>query len=300
MASSIPKNENDITSLSSDLNNAVNQIKDIQSLMASFIDTIVVRKNDEAEKEFHIIKDTMKQIHEIRFKLDGLGNRYSQLRLNQIIPVPLGNTGYVCLDPAEEQSLFYERLSECYNWLNGLNKVSNDAVAILKRKNSFTDIWKCKKLKDSEVHLIDLVNLVKLDFPELVFNTRKLQNESCLELEVPLQFSLTLYFYGFKAVNVVVRSIEENFVADKFGQSSYFVFQSLSDIFTSVLINLNDKEPQELLQGFLKYLTPYKELFSVKCVICKKHLSFNSDSLSLLPPLRKDMTSSLFYHLSCK
>ena len=300
LSSSIAKNDYDITSLSADLNSAVNQIKDIQGLMASFIDTIIVRKNDEADKEIHIIKDTMKQIHEIRFRLDGLGNRYSQLRLNQIIPVPLGNTGYVSLDPAEEQSLFYEKLLECYNWLNGLDKVSNDAVSFLKRKNTSSEFWKPKKSKDSDIHLIDLVNLVKPDFPELVFNTKKLQTESCLDIEIPLQFSLVLYFSGLKAINVIARSIEESFIAEKSIQSHHFVFQSLSDVFTSVLLCLYHKEPQELLHIFLKYLIPYKELFSIKCEVCKKHLSLSSDTFLLLPPVRKDMTQTLFYHLSCK
>ena len=129
-----PTNQNidfSINDLSKDLSAAVHKVKDIQQLVNSFIDAIVIRKNDETEKE--TIKLTIKEVRDIRVELETLGNTYAKLRLNNIHPIPLGNAGYVSLDPSLEKNGFYKQLLDCYTWIQNIDQ---DATKVLNHLNS--------------------------------------------------------------------------------------------------------------------------------------------------------------------
>ena len=49
------------------------------------------------------------------------------------------------------------------------------------------------------------------------------------------------------------------------------VFQKLSDILLTCILNLMKKEPGTMLKEFLSYLSGFKGMFSTKCNSCNKH-----------------------------
>ena len=77
----------DINVLSRDLSATVHKVKDIQQVVNSFIDAIVVRKIDETEKETQAIKSTIIKVHSIRVELEKLGTTYSKLKLLSLIHI---------------------------------------------------------------------------------------------------------------------------------------------------------------------------------------------------------------------
>lgn len=289
----------DVNQLSTDLHEAVEQVKEIQVLVTSFIDSIVVRKNDEVEKETEVIKSTIKQVHGIRVKLDKLGTKYAKIRLNNIHAVPLGNTGYVSLDPTEEQSGFYKDLLDCYTWLKNLDSDATHALDILKRIHACEGDAEIKHVT-VETNLTDLIDIMKVEFPSLAFNTNHVASERCLEVKLGGICSVYLFFSGLTVGQCLVKSIHESFSCYPWQESNHFVFKKLSKVFVSVILKLCLEEPVVILRKFLTYISKYVNLFTVTCECCKKHLSLDSSAVQLLPPIWKEFDKDVFYHLSCK
>ena len=292
----------DVQQLSKDLNEAVAQVKEIQVLVTSFIDTIVVRKNDETEKETQVIKATVKQVHAITCKLDKLGSKYSKLRLYHIHAVPLGNTGYVSLDPTEEQSGFYKQLLDCYSWLKKLDRDANHALNNLKRKHTSgdCDTTPAKMKRNAEMTLQDLITSMKSKFLNLSFNDNMISSECCLEVKAPGAFTVNIFFSGLIISHAIVKSVNECFTLESLEHSEYLVFKRITDVFMTIILRLLQKDEKDMLREFLAYINDYKHVFNMKCKTCNMHLCSDSGSVHLLPPVWKDLNMSDFYHLSCK
>ena len=292
----------DVHQLSRDHTSAVQQIKDMKVLVTSFLDTILVRRNDEPEKETQRIKLTIQQVLAIQNKLDQLGKEYANLRLNTVCSLPCGNTGYVILDPTEEKTGFHKQLIQCYTWLKNLDADCTRALEMLKLNSesemihgSDQTIW-----KKSEKSLQTLVQEVQTSFPTLTFNTYHLVAESCLEVKVEKVFAVRVFFSGTTISHVNVVSVNEQMTTNIWETSKHIVFQKLSDIFTSVVLRLTHKEAGAMLRAFVLYVSEYTDLFENKCESCKRRLYAGTNGGQFLPPLWKEMNSKLFYHLSCR
>lgn len=288
----------DIKELSKDLSQAVQQVREIQVLVNSFINEILVRKNDEVDKETGAIKAAISQIRVIRVELEKLGTKYSKVRLNNIHPVPLGNTGYVSLDSTEEQSGFYKELLDCYTWLKNVDEDATRALELLesKQKISTNNVTS----KTSGQSLLELVGELKSKFPGVMFNEDLLASEGVLIFQVGKVFAADLFFSGLMVSHVIVKSMVEKFTLKHWETSNHAVFQTLSEIFTCMVLKLKHNNPKDLLEEMLDYMFSYKGIFQNKCTVCNKHLSTDSGSTTLLPPLLKELKGELFYHLSCK
>lgn len=289
----------DVQQLSKDHTEAVQQIKEIQVLVTSFLDTILVRRNDEAEKETQVIKSTIQQVLSIQQKLDKLGSEYAKLRLNDICSLPCGNTGYVILDPTEEQTGFHKQLIQCYTWLKNLDQDCTRALANLKLKSeSFRgideNIW-----KKTEMPLQELVYSVTSVYPQIVFNTSHLNSDACLEITLEKSFAVRLFFSGTVLSHVYAVGINEHIVLKPWQTSEHIVFQKLSDVFNSIILRLVHKDPSRMLKEFISFVADYKNIFEAKCTSCKRQL-YAGTSGDFLPPIWKDLNSKLFFHLSCR
>ena len=290
----------DVQQLSRDHTEAVRQIKEIQVLVTSFLDTILVRRNDEAEKETQVIKSTIQQVLAIQLKLDKLGSQYAKLRLNDICSLPCGNTGYVILDPTEEQTGFHKQLIQCYTWLKNLDQDCTRSLDILKLKSeSFKGINK-KVWKKTELSLQDLVQTVTSSYHQLIFNDAYLISESCLEIRLEKLFAVRVFFSGTCVSHIIVVSINEHMILKPWQTSEHVIYQKLSDVYNSVILKLIHNDPTTMLKEFISFVVGYKNIFEVKCKGCNKQLYAGSNGLDFLPPIWKDLNSKLFYHLHCR
>jgi len=287
-----------INDLSKDLSAAVHKVKDIQQLVNSFIDAIVIRKNDETEKETQTIKLTIKKVRDIRVELETLGNTYAKLRLNNIHPIPLGNAGYVSLDPSLEQNGFYKQLLDCYTWLQNIDQ---DATKVLNHYNSRDAISVLFKEKAPITQTLkEMIANVKANFPDLSFNDSLVVPECCLVVTVGKAFVISIIFSGLVVSHVVTKSMLEIYTVKPWDHSEHLVFKKMSDIFSCTIMNFIHLEPKELLHSVLNYISSYKDIYNKKCKICGKHLNSESTSSPMMPPIWKDLKDDIFYHLSCK
>ena len=298
----------EVSQLSVDLKNAVKQVKEIQVLVTNFIDTIAMRKNDEAEKEIQSIKETMKKLHTVKSELEKIAkiSKDSNMRLNNIHPVPLGNNGYISLDPTEDRNNFYQQLLETYAWLNNIDHDATELYKTLKRKHHSRneDVIDAKYQRPVE-SLQDIVSNIqgnKLCFPSITLNDRYLLTQSYLEIQVGSTFVCHLFFSGTAPCFVKTKDLDEMFHLDPVDSSKKFVFQKLSDVLLTCILNLMKKEPGTMLKEFLSYLSGFKDMFSTKCKLCNKHLILDTEINELLPPtwIEMDGQNKSLYHFDCK
>jgi len=284
--------------LSSDLSNAVEQVKEIQLLITQFIDTIVVRKNDLVEKETQAIKATIQKVHTVKSELDKIAAKYSKLRLNNIHAVPLGNSGYISLDPTEDRNGFYQKLLESYTWLKNLDTGTTQLNSLLEENYL---------LQSSDEHVMnsivdtlnDILNYIKLDFPKVVFNDRYVMSDCCIEMKVANSFVVYIFFSGRNLSFVLVKSVNEVFELDLMQQSKHYTFKQMTDNFTATILKLTSLNPLSRVKKFVEYVISFQHIFNTKCKGCNKHLSVDPATKILLPPVLRNIDSNNFYHLTC-
>lgn len=290
----------DVEQLSKDHTEAVQQIKEIQVLVTSFLDTILVRKHDESEKETQAIKQTIQQVNTIQQKLNRLGVQYAKLRLNDVCTLLTGNTGYVILDPKEDQTGFSKQLIQCYTWLKNLDYDCTRALDALQLKSETFQGIDQKIWKRTDLSLQQVVDSVKTSFPKLMFNANYLASDCCLEVKLDKLFAVRVFFSGKSLSYVVTVSINEHMMLKPWQTSEHIIFQRLSDVFNSVILKLVHKDPSVMLKEFLTFVGSYKDIYEVKCANCNKYLHVGSGSLQFLPPIYRELKSTKSYHLACK
>jgi len=295
-----PKVNVNVRQLSKDHTEAVQQIKEMKVLVTSFLDTILVRRNDDPNKETPLIKSTIQQVNKIQTKLEKLGQEYKHLRLNQICSLPCGNTGYVILDPMEENTGFHNQLIQCYTWLKNLDEDCTRALSMLTLNidaHSGIDkpVW-----TRSEQSLHHIVQKVVAKHPNCIFNTTFLTQDECLEMKVGNTFAVRIFFSGSVISHVCAVSTNEQITLGVWQSSEHAVFQELSDVFNSRVLRLVHADAGCLLDEFVVYVSAYRDLFNTKCVKCEKHLYCGANKGQFLPPLWKEPKSRDFYHLPCR
>lgn len=290
--------EVNVEELSRDLSATVHKVKDIQQIVNSFIDAIVVRKIDETEKETQVIKSTIIKVHSIRVELEKLGTTYSKLKLNNIHTIPLGNVGYVSLDPSLEQNGFYKQLIDCYRWLTNIDENANKVLKYLESKGTKSVLFdrKCPPPQT----LKEMIGTLKASFPSLSFNDSLVVPECCLVITVKKAFIVNITFSGMFVSHVLAKSMLEIHTLKPWEPTHHHVFQKLSDVFSSAVIHLMHLKPIDLLLGLLKFINAYNNIFSEKCSICHKYLNNESTATPMLPPLGKSLDKDDFFHLTCK
>ena len=293
-----PPPDINVNDLSRDLSATVHKVKNIQQVVNSFIDAIVVRKIDETEKETQVIKSTIIKVHTIRVELEKLGTTYSKLKLNNIHTIPLGNVGYVSLDPSLEQNGFYKQLIDCYRWLSNLDESANKVLNYLESKGTQSILFN-KKAQQSQT-LKDMIATLKPLFPSLTFNDSLVVPECCLVITVGKAFIINITFSGMVVSHILAKSMLEIHTLKPWEPSQHFVFQKLSDVFSCTVLHFMHMEPIDLLKNLLKYINAYSNIFSRKCSICGKYLNNESTATPMLPPVGKDLDKDNFYHLNCK
>jgi len=287
-----------IEDLSRDLSATVHKVKDIQQLVNSFIDAIVIRKNDETEKETLVIKSTITKVRAIRVELEKLGKTYFNLRLNNIHPIPLGNVGYVSLDPNLEQSGFYKQLLDCYRWLSNVDDDANKALQYFESKGTKSLLQPSPSFVSQT--LKGMIGEIKPEFPHLLFNDSFVVPECCLVITIGKAFVVNITFSGLVVSHVLAKSMLEIHTLKPWEVSQHYVFQKISDVFSCKVIELVHLQPKDLLYKLLSYINAYRDIFSKTCSICGKHLNTDSVSSPMLPPVWKSMDGDQFYHLSCR
>ena len=90
------------------------------------------------------------------------------------------------------------------------------------------------------------------------------------------------------------------FHLDPADSSKKFVFQKLSDVLLTCILNLMKKHGT-MLKEFLSYRSGFKDMFSTKCKSCNKHLILDTVISKLLPPtwIEMDGQNVSLYNFDC-
>ncbi|KAK3856145.1 hypothetical protein Pcinc_037503 [Petrolisthes cinctipes] len=228
------------------------------------------------------------------------------------VPVSLGNTGLLSLDPSPDKLPLYHQLLDCYTYVEKIHCYSTLMHSLLSgnnlKRSSVSLPLSTKRRRPAQLNhsvpqqQVDmLIQGINQMFQDMNLNiSRPFGNNAVVQVTLGQVLRAVVTFRGILIEWVVVRAYNEPLVdedgkVDLYTPSQYKVFQKVTDNANAAMLNFCSPGFSDLsVRSFFTWLHSFVSLFTDVCKKCNYHLHNH------MPPTWREFRTLDPFHEECK
>ncbi|XP_045135318.1 mediator of RNA polymerase II transcription subunit 27-like [Portunus trituberculatus] len=288
---------------------SLNTLRSLRSTVTQFLKTLAEgpKYENDQDGEGDLLEVTTKAMGEIRNKLRELETQMAGLTPSSV-PVNLGNTGLLSLDPSPDKLPQYYQLLDCYTYMEKVHSYSTTLHSVLSANNLKRSALSAKRRRPIQLNhnvpqqqvdmLIQGINQMFQDMNLTL--SRPFGNNAVVQVALGRVLKAVVTFKGILIEWVVVRAhneslLDEDGKVDLYTPSQYKVFQKVTDNANAAMLNFCSPGFSDLsVRSFFTWLHSFVSLFNDVCKKCNYHLHNH------MPPTWREFRTLDPFHEECK